>query len=164
MNRFAFSLAALVAIFITFNFSIANDDRIRIRDWDFTWTVAESKEAAFEITKTDEALYCRLRSSVLGSMRLSPEDAAAIGKVIRDAGDEIDAIKGDKEKSVEQKAGKYTISFKYDPESGGSVYIRGADRVFGDTVYLGTRQAEDLGDAMVNAVKYAKAVDQRVDP
>jgi len=91
----------------------------------------------------------------------------AIGKVIRDAGDAIKVIKGDQEKSTKKEIGKYQVEFSYDPERGGSVFISSKELAFGNlgnNTYLNTREAEELGDAMVNAVKYANAVDERVNP
>lgn len=163
MKRLAMPLAVLVTFLSTYALTSAEEERIRIRDWEFTWTVEESKDAYFTITKTDESLYCYLSSSTFSGMRFSPEDAAAIGKAIRDAGDEIKAIKGDEEKSTYKEVGKYRVKFGFDPESGGSVFISTTEWGF-DNAYLNTKQAEELGDAMVNAVKYAKAVDERINP
>lgn len=167
MKRFVLLLAVLVAFLSTYALTSAEEERIRIRDWDFTWTVEESKDAYFTITKTDESLYCYLSSGHSAGLRCSPEDAAAIGKVIRDAGDAIKVIKGDQEQSTKKEIGKYQVEFSYDPERGGSVFISSKELAFGNlgnNTYLNTREAEELGDAMVNAVTYAKAVDERVNP
>jgi len=58
MKRLAMPLAVLVSFLSTYAMTSAEEERIRIRDWDFTWTVEESKDAYFTITKTDESLYC----------------------------------------------------------------------------------------------------------
>lgn len=41
---------------------VADEREVRIRNWTFEWTVAESGGASFEKARTDDTLYIRLRS------------------------------------------------------------------------------------------------------
>jgi hypothetical protein len=41
---------------------VADEREVRIRNWTFEWTVAESGDTSFEIVKTDDTLYILLRS------------------------------------------------------------------------------------------------------
>ena len=170
-----FRKAVLVVVLfgLGVHLAIAQDSGrpIRIRNWEFEWTVVESGDAVMRVVKTDETIYVRLASGSFGmsSVRLTPQQAQNVAPLLWDSDQQFKALKGvaeEKNETARKKVateGGINVTYTYDPKHGGRVYVS-EENAFMLDVGFDVSEAEALAEKLEQATTLCEAVDARVRP
>lgn len=166
-------IASLVAIAASIILSEATAQQVkqpvRIRNWEFAWTVVEIGDASFKIVKTDDTLYAQLTGGIMSSLRLTPQQAANVAPLLWNTEKQLRVLKRVAEQKNEKASkrvdieGGIQVVYTYNPKQGGRVYV--ADkRSFILRVGFTVTEAETLAEKMEQAVALAEAVDVKIRP
>ncbi len=145
----------------------ADEDDLVIDEYNFTWTVAESGNARFQIEKDEKSTRAWLRCpsgsllSFSGSFPMTPQDAEAVGAALARTDEFFEKLKGSTEKSETIFTSKMRAVFSTSDHGDFLVSVTPKKwKKVGAT--LTKVQAKDLAVPMKKAVRAAALVDEKV--
>lgn len=164
LETITMKIATLQFLF-TFAFCIpcfAADEDLEIDNFYFVWTLAESGDAKFQIYKDGDSTRAVLADR-FHNLKIKPQDAESIAKVLARTEDFYKKLGGGAEKSEAVVAGEFEINFRNTDK--GKFYISVSEKkgsIMNRPVALDRAQAKALAKPMQRAVKAAALVDQKV--
>jgi len=138
-----------------------------IKDYIFTWYIADAGDATIEIQKNPEGLVVILKSigGPLATLSIPPSQAKAIGEALKKTEDYYNEQKEseDWKSSKTVPAGNYKVTFS--SKQGSNFVIEIAEsKVFGSAVLLSKEAALKIGTYLCEAEAMAAFADKRIKP
>lgn len=146
---------------------LAHAEDFVIKDYLFTWYIADAGDATIEIQKSPKGLAVILKSlgGPLATLNIPPSQAKAIGEALKKTEDYYNEQKksDDLKSSKIVLAGNYKITFS---SKQGSSFVAeiSESKVFGSAVLLSKEAALKIGRYLRKAEAMADFADKRIRP
>jgi hypothetical protein len=157
--RTALTISLVVAVLSNVVWADEEDDLV-IDNFYFTWTVAESGNARFQIEKDEKSTNAWLRVPS-ASFSMTPQDAEAVGAALTRTDEFFEKFKDSTEKAETIRGGQIVVEFSTTDEGDFHVTVTPAKWKRVGAVLTKT-QARALAVPMKKAVRAAALVDEKV--
>ncbi len=174
MKKTLISVLALVLTLAAASMACAED--FTVKDYTFTWRVDREGSVNLAFVKDPNGVVVALTGfgGTLAAVSLSPPDAAAVGKVLLNAGKQYDAHQKHyndnkknkpvfrKEHSEKEIVGDYQVIFHSTPRGEKFTVRVGKAKTFASMVTMTKEAAEKLGAHLVKAEEMAAFINSRI--
>jgi hypothetical protein len=135
---------------------------LEIDKYHFSWTVADSGDAAFKVVKDENGTRAVLSSGSV-SLSMLVEDAELVADALSRTEEFAKKFTGSKSQSEKIDAGSYSVTFSTSKDGSFYVAVSQADsRVFGASVLFGKADAKIIAKGLKKVRAAAQLVDSKV--